>query len=48
MREFADHPNIVRYYDRIIDRSRKRIYIIMEHCGGGDLAAAIKLQRMQR
>lgn len=35
------HPNIVRYYDRIIDRSNTTIYIIMEYCDRGDLASLI-------
>lgn len=35
------HPNIVRYYDRIIDRSNATLYIVMEHCEGGDLASLI-------
>lgn len=26
------HPNIVRYYDRIIDKNKSAIYIIMEYC----------------
>jgi len=36
------HPNIVRYYDRIIDHSSRTIYIIQEHCDAGDLAMLIK------
>ncbi|KAK7103381.1 serine/threonine-protein kinase Nek2-like isoform X2 [Littorina saxatilis] len=35
------HRHIVRYYDRIIDRSRAVIYILMEYCQGGDLATVI-------
>ncbi|XP_068609945.1 serine/threonine-protein kinase Nek2 [Brachionichthys hirsutus] len=35
------HPNIVRYYDRIIDRSNTTLYIIMEYCEGGDLSSLI-------
>ncbi|NXP31175.1 NEK2 kinase, partial [Leiothrix lutea] len=35
------HPNIVRYYDRIIDRSSTTLYIVMEYCDGGDLATLI-------
>ncbi|XP_077443379.1 serine/threonine-protein kinase Nek2 [Stigmatopora argus] len=35
------HPNIVRYYDRIIDRSKTTLYIVMEYCEGGDLASLI-------
>jgi serine/threonine protein kinase len=31
------HPNIVRYYDRSIDKQQLKIYIIMEYCQGGDL-----------
>ena len=34
-------PYIVRYYDRIIDRARTCIYIIMEYCKGGDLSTVI-------
>ena len=36
------HPNIVRYYDRIIDKEASRIYIVMEYCEQGDMAQLIK------
>ncbi len=36
------HPNIVRYYDRIIDKQNQKIFIVMEYCEGGDLAAFLK------
>ena len=36
------HPNIVRYYDRIIDKKQSKIYIIMEYCEGGDISQLIK------
>ena len=42
------HQHIVRYYDRIIDRSRAIIYIIMEYCQGGDLASIIAKNRKER
>ncbi|XP_059212344.1 serine/threonine-protein kinase Nek2 [Centropristis striata] len=35
------HPNIVRYYDRIIDRTKATLYIVMEYCEGGDLSSLI-------
>lgn len=35
------HPNIVRYYDRIIDRTNTTLYIVMEHCEGGDLSGLL-------
>ncbi|XP_004626900.1 serine/threonine-protein kinase Nek2 [Octodon degus] len=35
------HPNIVRYYDRFIDRTNTTLYIVMEYCEGGDLASII-------
>ncbi|XP_031717575.1 serine/threonine-protein kinase Nek2 [Anarrhichthys ocellatus] len=35
------HPNIVRYYDRIIDRTNAMLYIVMEYCEGGDLSSVI-------
>ncbi|KAM9435787.1 LOW QUALITY PROTEIN: serine/threonine-protein kinase Nek2 [Clarias gariepinus] len=40
LREFR-HPNIVRYYDHIIDRTNTTLYIVMEFCEGGDLATLI-------
>ena len=36
------HPNVVKYYDRIIDKKKTKIYIIMEYCEGGDIATLIK------
>ena len=36
------HPNIVQYYDRIIDKKNKKIFIIMEYCEGGDIGKIIK------
>eukprot|EP01133_Synstelium_polycarpum_P010770 gene10770-12546_t len=35
------HSNIVRYYDRIIDKSSTKIFILMEYCTGGDLSQLI-------
>lgn len=42
------HPHIVRYYDRIIDRSNTTIYIVMEFCEGGDLGALIAKHRREK
>ncbi|XP_078343874.1 serine/threonine-protein kinase Nek2-like isoform X2 [Oculina patagonica] len=42
------HPHIVRYYDRIIDRSNTTIYIVMEFCEGGDLGALIAKHRKEK
>ena len=36
------HPNIVQYYDRIIDKKNQKIFIIMEYCEGGDIGNIIK------
>ena len=36
------HPNIVRFYERCIDKRNLKIYIIMEYCDGGDLQQVIK------
>lgn len=41
------HPFIVRYYDRIIDKSATKIYIVQEYCEGGDLGAIIKRCRRE-
>jgi serine/threonine protein kinase len=32
------HPNIVKYYDKIICKEKKRLYIVMEYCENGDMA----------
>ncbi|KAL9653467.1 hypothetical protein ABK040_002101 [Willaertia magna] len=40
-----DHKHIVKYYDRVIDKAKKKIYIIMEYCEGGDLAQFIQSLR---
>lgn len=42
------HPNIVRYYDRIIDKKNTKIYIVMEFCEGGDIGALIKRCKKNR
>ncbi|EFA74872.1 protein serine/threonine kinase [Heterostelium album PN500] len=42
------HPNIVRYYDRIIDKHSTKIYIIMEYCTGGDLSQLISKCKSDR
>ncbi|NXP70888.1 NEK2 kinase, partial [Ramphastos sulfuratus] len=42
------HPNIVRYYDRIIDKSSTTLYIVMEYCEGGDLASLITKSMKER
>jgi NIMA (never in mitosis gene a)-related kinase len=38
------HEHIVRYYDRVIDKAKAMLYIVMEFCEGGDLASYIKTQ----
>ena len=42
------HEMIVRYYDRIVDRSTSTIYIIMEYCEGGDLGSLISKCKRDR
>lgn len=41
------HPNITRYYDRQIDKKTAKLYIIMEFCAGGDLAALIRRRKRE-
>ena len=36
-----NHPNIVKYYERVIDKKNSKIYIIMEYCEGGDISHLI-------
>lgn len=42
LRNLRRHPHIVRYCDRIVDKDNATLYIIMEHCEGGDLASLIR------
>lgn len=39
------HPNITRYYDRLINKEEAKLYIVMEYCAGGDLAARIRRRK---
>jgi NIMA (never in mitosis gene a)-related kinase len=36
------NPFIVRYYDRIVEKQSRRLYIVMEFCTSGDLGKLIK------
>jgi serine/threonine protein kinase len=47
MRELY-HPNIVRYYERIVDKENCIISIIMEYCEGGDLSSMIKKHKREK
>lgn len=42
------NPFVVRYHDRIVDKVKTRLYIIMEHCAGGDLGKTIKQCKKDR
>ena len=37
-----NHPHIVQYFDRLIDKQRAKIFIIQEYCDGGDLQQLIR------
>lgn len=43
-----NHPHIVKYYDRVIDRSNSKIFIVMEFCEGGDISSLIKSSRREK
>ena len=42
------HTNVVRYYERVIDKENMRLYIVMEYCDGGDLTTVLKKLRLER
>jgi len=42
------NPFVVRYHDRIVDKPKTRLYIIMEYCSGGDLGRIIKKCKRDR
>lgn len=33
-----NHPNIVKYVEKIVQRDDKKIFIVMEFCENGDMA----------
>ena len=37
-----NHPNIVRYVEKIVQKEQKKIFIVMEYCENGDMAQLIK------
>jgi serine/threonine protein kinase len=42
------NPFIVRYSDRIVDKPKTLLYIIMEYCPGGDLSRLIRQHKKDR
>ena len=42
------HPNIVKYYDRIIDKEHSKIYIVKEFWEGGDIATLVKNSKREK
>jgi len=34
-------PNIVKYFDRVLDKTNTKVYLVMEFCEGGDLSRII-------
>ena len=43
-----NHDNIVRYIDRYIDKTRGKLFMVMEYCDNGDLAKYIKRHKTER
>lgn len=43
-----DHPNIVKYHDRILHKEKHTIYIIMEYCEKGDMALMIRKLKKEK
>jgi len=48
LQKLRNSSNVVRYYERIIDRSNAILYIVMEYCSRGDLAELIRRCRRKR
>ncbi|KAI5475150.1 G2-specific protein kinase [Pseudohyphozyma bogoriensis] len=46
LEQLGSNDNIVRYYERFVDKPNNMLYILMEYCEGGDLAGVI--QRCRR
>ncbi|GAA5979101.1 hypothetical protein JCM11641_004973 [Rhodosporidiobolus odoratus] len=41
LEQLGSNDNIVRYYERFVDKPNNMLYILMEYCEGGDLAGVI-------
>lgn len=39
------HENIVRCYDKFVDKKNTSIFLVMEYCKGGDLSKLIQACR---
>jgi NIMA (never in mitosis gene a)-related kinase len=39
---------VVKYHDRVVDKTSAKLFIVMEYCGGGDLARVIKNCKTKR
>ncbi|GAA5883617.1 hypothetical protein JCM16303_004917 [Sporobolomyces ruberrimus] len=42
LEQLGSNDNIVRYYERFVDKPNNMLYILMEYCEGGDLAGVIQ------
>ena len=42
------NPFVVKYHDRVVDKTSAKLFIVMEYCGGGDLARVIKNCKTKR
>ncbi|GEM07962.1 G2-specific protein kinase [Rhodotorula toruloides] len=42
LEQLGSNDNIVRYYERFVDKPDNMLYILMEYCSGGDLAGVIQ------
>ncbi|GAA5939203.1 hypothetical protein JCM1841_003175 [Sporobolomyces salmonicolor] len=42
LEQLGSNDNIVRYYERFVDKPKNMLYILMEYCEGGDLAGVIQ------
>lgn len=42
LEQLGSNDNIVRYYERFVDKPNNMLYILMEYCEGGDLSGVIQ------
>lgn len=42
------HPNVVRYYDHIVDNASADLYVITEFCANGDLGTLIQTYKLDQ
>lgn len=48
LQELSNNDNIVRYYERYVDKEEQKLYVCMQFCENGDLGGVISRCRKDK